>query len=348
MKSNIILSNDDISLICLELSSMIGAGMLPANGLAAMSEDKYTIGAKGLFKGMADSIEQGKKFSEALADAGCFPKHMIKTIEFGEKTGNLEKSLLQLHEYYDNEQNMRDNIKNALFYPSIMVVLMLIVMFVIITKVIPVFSDVLAQIGTSITPGFHLLLKISIFLDKFAVVFIIVFAALVLVCLIILKVPSMERVRNSVYSNLINSSKMGYAVNVARFTSALSTCISSGMALDEAMNLSTELSENKKLNGQIKDCMNMLSGGEIGFEKAITDSGIISGYYARMIAIGFQTGNSEKMLSVISDRYAEKAEEKISGFVNTLEPTLIIILSLMVGVILLVSIVPILGILSSM
>ena len=66
-----------------------------------------------------------------------------------------------------------------------------------------------------------------------------------------------------------------------------------------------------------------------------------------MIAIGFQTGTSEKMLDTISKRYAEKAEDSISGFVNTLEPTLIIVLSLMVGVILLVSIVPILGILSS-
>lgn len=348
MKSNLILSNDDVSLICLELSSMLGTGMPLSYGLSAMSEDKYTSGAKELFLGMAEVIESGATFADALEQASCFPEHMIRTVRFGEKTGHLEDALLQLHEYYENEQNMRDNIKNALFYPFIMVVLMLVVMFIIITKVIPVFSDVLRQLGTSISPGFQLLLQISGFLDKFAIVFIIIFAVLLITTLIILKVPSLENFRNVLYGNLVNSSKLGYSVNVSRFTSALSTCIASGMSIDEALDISMELTSNKKLKKQIDKCKAMLEDGETGFEKAITESGIISGYYARMISIGFQTGTSEKMLSTISARYAEKAEEKISGFVNVLEPTLIIILSLMVGVILLVSIIPILGILSSM
>ena len=140
---------------------------------------------------------------------------------------------------------------------------------------------------------------------------------------------------------------MGYSVNVSRFTSAISTCIASGMNMDEALDLATDLSTHKKMINQINKCKNLLQNTDKGFEAAITEAGIISGHYARMIAIGFQTGTSEKMLDTISKRYAEKAEDSISGFVNTLEPTLIIVLSLMVGVILLVSIVPILGILSS-
>lgn len=348
MKSSLILSNDDVSLICLELSSMLSTGMPLSYGLSAMSEDKYTSGAKELFQGMAEAIEGGATFAEALEQASCFPEHMVRTVRFGEKTGHLEDALLQLHEYYENEQNMRDNIKNALFYPFIMVVLMLVVMFIIITKVIPVFSDVLRQLGASVSAGFQLLLQISGFLDKFAIAFIVVFGVLLFITLIILKVPSLEKFRNSLYQGLINRSKMGYAVNVSRFTSALSTCIASGMSIDEALDIAMDLSANKKLRKQIDRCKEMLADGETGFEKAITESGIISGYYARMISIGFQTGTSEKMLSTISDRYAEKAEERISGFVNVLEPTLIIILSLMVGVILLVSIIPILGILSSL
>ena len=228
-----------------------------------------------------------------------------------------------------------------------MVVLMLAVMFIIITKVIPVFSDVLAQIGTSVSPSFHLLLQISKFMDKFAAAFIVIFAIIVLMTLIVLKVPSMENIRNSLYLGLINKTKMGYSVNVSRFTSAISTCIASGMNMDEALDLATDLSTHKKMINQINKCKNLLQNTDKGFEAAITEAGIISGHYARMIAIGFQTGTSEKMLDTISKRYAEKAEDSISGFVNTLEPTLIIVLSLMVGVILLVSIVPILGILSS-
>lgn len=347
MKPSITLSNDDISLICLELSSMMTAGMPLSYGLSAMSEDKYSKKAADLFKGMAEHIEKGVSFAEVLKEAKCFPSHMIKTIAFGEKTGNLEGALFQLHEHYENEQNMRDNIKNALFYPAIMVVLMLAVMFIIITKVIPVFSDVLAQIGTSVSPSFHLLLQISKFMDKFAIAFIVIFAVIVLMTLIVLKVPSMENIRNSLYLGLINKTKMGYSVNVSRFTSAISTCIASGMNMDEALDLATDLSTHKKMINQINKCKNLLQNTDKGFEAAITEAGIISGHYARMIAIGFQTGTSEKMLDTISKRYAEKAEDSISGFVNTLEPTLIIVLSLMVGVILLVSIVPILGILSS-
>lgn len=347
MKSNITLSNDDISLICLELSSMMTAGMPLSYGLSAMSEDKYSQKTGELFKDMAESVEKGAAFSEVLEEAGCFPAHMIKTVSFGEKTGNLESALFQLHEHYENEQNMRDNIKNALFYPAIMVVLMLVVMFIIITKVIPVFSDVLAQIGTSVSPSFHVLLQVSNFFDKFAIVFIVIFAVVILATLIVLKVPGLENVRNSLYLGLINQTSMGYSVNVSRFTSAISTCIASGMNMDEALDLAMDLSTHKKLKGQIQKCKDMLTNQEIGFETAITQSGIISGHYARMISIGFQTGSSEKMLNTISRRYAEKAEESISKFVNTLEPTLIIILSLMVGIILLVSIVPILGILSS-
>ncbi len=347
MKSSITLSNDDISLICLELSSMMTAGMPLSYGLSAMSEDKYSKKATDLFKGMADHIEKGASFAEVLEEAGCFPIHMIKTVAFGEKTGKLESALFQLHEHYENEQNMRDSIKNALFYPAIMVVLMLVVMFIIITKVIPVFSDVLDQIGTSVSPSFHLLLQISTFLDKFAIVFIVVFAVVVLTALTILKVPSMENVRNSLYLGLINKTKMGYSVNVSRFTSAISTCISSGMNMEEALDLATDLSTHKKMINQINKCRDLLLSKDKGFESAITESGIISGHYARMITIGFQTGTSEKMLNTISSRYAEKAEDSISSFVNTLEPALIIVLSLMVGIILLVSIVPILGILSS-
>ena len=135
------LSNMEISRICQELAVLIHAGVVLGDGLALLAQEEG--GKTGeLLAQLGRYVDTGSALTAALRESGLFPSYAIGMIEVGEHTGRTEQALLSLSRYYEQQDQMDHRIRAALTYPSVLLLLMLMVIAVLLIKVLPIFDDV--------------------------------------------------------------------------------------------------------------------------------------------------------------------------------------------------------------
>jgi type IV pilus assembly protein PilC len=135
-------------------------------------------------------------------------------------------------------------------------------------------------------------------------------------------------------------------IAASRFANCMYLALASGLDTDQGLDLAEELVNNPYMQSRITQCRGNLQEGE-SFDKALLHSGIFSQMYASWIAIGYKTGGMDEVMQRIFHAYEEKTEEKLSHLLSILEPTLVIILCVFIGLILISFLLPLLGIMSS-
>ncbi|MEG1583788.1 MAG: type II secretion system F family protein, partial [Anaerovorax sp.] len=141
----------ETSLFCLEISLLLEAAIALDEGLYTMAENAPTAENKRLLTGVARDLEGGMPFSEALEKTGAFPVYMVKMAQVGYETGTLDQVMGALSTYYDKEHQLAKSIKSALTYPLVMVFILLVVFFVLLTKVMPIFEGIYEQVGLQLS-----------------------------------------------------------------------------------------------------------------------------------------------------------------------------------------------------
>ena len=152
MEKHRILSPIEVSAFCAQVAMMLKAAIPLNDGMAIMEEDSRDREEKKRLKTMAEEVELGTPLSMAMEQAGVFPEYVLTMAKVGEASGNLELVMDSLAGYYEKEDNLRKTVKDALTYPMVMTVMMLVVLYVLMVRVMPVFQGVFAQLGTSISP----------------------------------------------------------------------------------------------------------------------------------------------------------------------------------------------------
>ena len=132
-----------------------------------------------------------------------------------------------------------------------------------------------------------------------------------------------------------------------RFARGMSLTLSSGMRIYPALDLVDQLVENKQVAQKVRNLKQFIVDG-FNFSESLTKAGIFSHLYSRMIYIGVKSGNVDVVLEKIATLYEEDTDKRLRNFISILEPTLVIFLSLVVGLILLSVILPLLGVMSTM
>ena len=148
----------------------------------------------------------------------------------------------------------------------------------------------------------------------------------------------------SIKSSLIKGLSMSIAAS--RFANCMYLALSSGLDTDRSLEMAEKLIDNPYMLAKINDCKKHIRNGE-PFIKSLLLSGIFSKVYSSMMTIGFKTGSMDDIMQKISEAYEEETDEKLRHFISILEPTLIVILSFFIGLILISFLLPLLGIMSS-
>lgn len=332
------LSEAEISSFCQQINMIIKAGFPIYYGISILRDDTSDEDTKALLTQIYEPMEKGVGLYEAISATGVFPKYMLQMIRVGEETGRMEEVLTSLSTYYEREAEIRAGIRQAVTYPLIMSVMMLAVIIVIITKVVPIFADVYAELGSGLTGTAKLLMDISTFLNQYLLLFIIVFLLLAVVAFAFLQTP---------YGKKFYEKKgIARALACSRFANCMYLALASGLDTDQGFDLAEELVSNSYTEKQIRHCRELIKGGE-SFSKSLLLSGIFSKMYSSIITIGYKTSAMDDVMYNISKAYEKETDEKLQHLISILEPTLIIILSFFIGLILVSFLLPLLGIMSS-
>ena len=332
------LSNTELSAFCEQLSLVITAGLPTYYGVSILSDEAPDAETHALLEKIYKPMALGQPLHVSLKEAGVFPPYMLHMIQLGAETGRLEEVLKSLSAYYEREEEIRSGIKSAVTYPLVLTGLMLVVILVMTTKVLPVFSQIYTELGSELTGTAALLMKISNMINHYMAYIILIIILLVVLCIVFFNTNSGKK--------YILGQKIPMSIAASRSANCMFLALSSGLDTDTGLNLAHTLVNNPYMPHKIDVCKEAISHGDT-FASALLKSDIFSKMYTSWIAIGSKTGSMDDVMQHISEAYQKETEEKLSHYIAVLEPTLVIILCAFIGLILVSFLLPLLGIMSS-
>lgn len=341
------LSKLEIAAFCDQMAMIINAGITPKDGLELMLSDAKDKNTKEVLEAVLEVSRQGEVFSTCIKESGYFPPYVVNMIALGEETGKLDDVLIALDKYYEHEEEVSDNLRSAITYPIIMIAMMAVIIVILITKVLPLFNQVFIQLGAQMTGVAGSLLSFGKNIQTYSWAFVLALAGLAIIAIVFAGTAWGRSVWSKFLAAFPPTRKYQKDVAYGRFARGMSLTLSSGMRIYPSLDLVDDLVENNKVAEEVKLLKNYIIEG-YNFSESLGKAGIFSNLYSRMIYIGVKSGNVDVVLAKIASLYEEDTDKRLRNFIAILEPTLVICLSLVVGLILLSVILPLLGVMASM
>lgn len=329
-----------------QMAMILDAGFDMIQGVEMIKEESDNPHIQETCQNILHHLQVDSRLSDAIKKTDAFDHYMIHLLEVGELSGHLDEVMLSLSQYYERMTDMSRQLQQALTYPMVLLMMMFVVIGVIVFKVLPIFQDVLKSLGSDLSQyaytfmrcgqifsfiGFCLLAVVLVALIVFYVYAKI--TQISLLTLFIDKVPFMKKLSN--------------ALSHAQMTYALSMFMSSGYEIEQAVEYTIPLVQEKKLSQQLKACYrDMLH--QVAFLDAIASHSIYQGMKLNMLQVGEKTGRMDSVLTKLAVTYQDEVNISITHFLNVIEPAIVTFLSVIVGIVLLSVMLPIVSILSSL
>ncbi len=346
-KSGLRLSNEYVSSFCLEMALLLHAGIGTEDGLYLLAEDEDDKKTKQMLTGLADKVSEGQPFSDVIREEGSFPKYVSDMIETGEQTGRTEQAFRSLSEYYDRQLQMNNQIRSALLYPAILMVLMIVIIVVLLVKVLPIFNQVYEQLGGTMNGTAKILLDIGDWIGSVMPVLCIIVGACALVAIVIGCCRPARAFILGLYKRLFGNHGITRRLGESRFASAMAMGMLSGLNTEEAFGTAMLFQDAvPKTMKRYEKCLEMLEAGE-PLAQCFKDNQILESAYCRILDLGAKSGTSDTAMEEIARRMDDSVQMEIERKVGKIEPTIVILTSVMVGVILIAVMLPLINIMSS-
>ncbi len=341
------LTNLEIVDFCDQMSMILKAGISTYEGVNIMYDDAKDDSSKRILLKMKEIMEEGRPFYEAVNESKVFPKYAANMIKIGEESGRLDDVMEGLSAYYDREESVSRAVKNAITYPVIMIIIMDVVVVILLAKVLPIFEEVFEMLGTHLSGVSRSLMNAGNVLSKYALVFVIVIAAIVALIIFFAKSEKGKNVFKNSIGKIGPLRKTYERIAAGRFANGMSLTLKSGLDVDESLQMVREMSELDSMNAKIDNCRRLMSEGS-SFADSLAKSKIFSGMYSRMVIIGFKTGAIDSVMDKIAANYEKENDESISKAISIIEPTIVAVFAVAVGLILLSVMLPLLSVMTGM
>lgn len=325
-------------------STMINAGLPIVRCLDILAGQQTNLFFRGLLEDVKSQVEQGSTFSEALArHPSTFDELFVNLIHAGEVGGILDSIMLRLSIYIEKRAKLVGQVKGALTYPIIVVVIAIGVMAILMAFVIPAFEQMFKNFGG----GRESLPWITRVMLELSEAFVTWFPLIALVA-IGLAFGYIQFARNPkgkrfIHKTLLTLPIMGNVMEkiaVARFTRTLGTLLQSGVPILDALHICSKTAGNVIIQEGIMSVRQAVSEGQ-NMAEPLLKSGVFPEMVVQMISVGEQTGALDQMLNKIADFYEEETDVAVAALTSSLEPIMMVGIGAMVGTVLVAMYLPI-------
>ncbi|MFH0791449.1 MAG: type II secretion system F family protein [Candidatus Omnitrophota bacterium] len=322
---------DDLVIFSRQLATMIEAGISLVQCLGILSEQIENKGLKSVVTIIRQDIEGGMSFCDALAKhPGVFSELFVSMTKAGETSGMLDEVLDRLAGYLEKSAALNRKIRSSLVYPAVVVTIAVAITFFLLIKVVPTFKNIFETLGGKLPTPTLILIGISNLVKKWFLVFIIV---LIVFAVILKKYINTKKGRyrfDKFKLNVIILGELFRKVALAKFARTFSTLIKSGVSVLSSLEIVATTSGNKVIEETIMKCRESVREGETMYQP-LSRGKVFPPMVTRMISVGEQTGQLEKMLSKIADFYDEQVDSAVAGLTSLIEPMVIVFLGFVVG-----------------
>lgn len=336
-----------VSEVCLQLAFILESGMALEDGVGALADESEKDGLQPVCQALCAGLNETGSLCEAMRRSAAFPAYAVEMAGVGETTGRLEAVLRGLADYYEREARMREAITDATVYPIALGAMLVVIVLVMLCKVLPVFRRVLGGMGVGAADAGGALITLGAWLGWIVMALVGLAVLAALGCALALRTQARERVLRLLRRVFPQLRRIEAERSAARAALALSRMLSSGFGPEEAAATAASVLEDGAAAARMKDMRQALEEGE-AFSDALERSGLFQPRQMRMIRAGAQAGRGAQVLEKLAADYEEAAESEIARIVSIIEPTLIALLSIVVGGILLSVMLPMARMLTSL
>lgn len=341
------LTNQELFHFCEQFSIILHSGMPSVEGLRLLMEDAENKEGKDFMESLLTEMEMSGDLSETLKKSGAFPDSMVSYVRLGEHTGCLDEVMTILTKFYQQEIETAEQIRSAVTYPLIMLGMMAVVIVILLMRVLPVFSQVFRQMGIEMTGISASLMGMGISIQRYSYIFFFLIAVIVAFVLYFCLHPKGKQQMNELITRLPYFREIPSSMDCSRMAQGISMGLRSGLSPEDSMEMAIDLVTTPEIREKLQKAVEKLRDGE-SFSESIMNARLFGGMEARLITIGFQSGSADDVMQRLSERYQENSIALISQAISILEPTIVIILTVLVGLVLLSVMIPLLGILSEL
>lgn len=327
-------SHEELSSFCTEMSMLIHSGAGISDALALLADENGTWLEKSL-SDMAMATDSGASLADAMRCTGVFPSYVCGLTETGEKTGRLEESLDSLARYYEERTRLDRRIRSALLYPAVMLVLMLAVIAVILIKVMPIFSEVYASLGGSMTGVAGTLLNFGSMLSGIMPVLWVLLIIAAVFLGVFASSASFRGKLTALWRIKMGDFGIAEKMNNAKISQILAMGMASGLPIEESLNLAADmLIDIPSAKNRVEKCRDELTNGT-DIYTAMKYNRLLPAAQCRLLELGHKTGAEDSAMDKIARDLSEESEAALDDKVSRVEPALVLVCSVLVGLILL-------------
>jgi type IV pilus assembly protein PilC len=314
---------EEISIFSRQLYTMISAGLSLSDSIDIVIEQTKNPYFRKILSSVSKDIKEGNSFSDSLAKyPKVFPNYYISMVKSGEAGGVLEETLEMVVDYYDKELSLKRKVKSALAYPVFIFLFGIVVIVFMAIYIVPQLAGIVKSTGQKPSFTITMLMQMASFLQSYWYIVVIG----IIVGGILAKIYMKKSNLIFYIGNLIPIiKKMNEQVSVSRISLTLPMLTKSGMNLDEAIDMTSDVLEHPKYKKSLKKAAEEIKKGiplsEIlakeKLDKTLCD----------MIKIGEETGETEKLLLKLGEFYQQEVEATLSMLLSLLEPAMILLIA---------------------
>lgn len=345
-----------------QLATLIDAGLPLLRSLRTLLRQERHLGLKAAMTNLAESVEAGSTFSEALAQhPKIFNKLYVNMVKAGELGGVLETVLRRLAEFQEKSQKIKGKVISALVYPIVVLVIAVGILAFLLLFIVPKFEKIFADMlqgkplpmltqfvidtsrfvqylcwPPSVSPGAlpipYLPIAIAALVFGYKI-FAASSAGAVMLDRVKLRMP--------VFGDLLTKT------SIARFSRTLGTLVSSGVPILQALTITKETAGNVVISDALARVHEAVKEGE-SMVAPLESSGLFPPMVISMIQVGEETGQLPDMLTKVADVYEEEVDVAVAGLTSLLEPIMIVFLAVVVGTIVIALFLPLVSIIQGL
>ncbi|MCH5184482.1 MAG: type II secretion system F family protein [Oscillospiraceae bacterium] len=334
------ITGEDLYLSCRQFYVMLHAGISILDCLETVAQQALNPKMRDILHEVHEMVAAGTSFSGALEGyKNDFPSLYVSMIETGEVTGNLEEVMRRLAEYYENEYKTVSQVKSAMIYPTVLLILTVVMVAFILMFVMPTFVEIFEDTGAELPALTKGLMTVSNMLVKYWYLVFGGIAILVALCTRISRLPMVRlafdrlKLRIPVVKNV---EMTGMTFRSAR---SLAIMLASGVSLVDALVIVSRVAGNVVGRDAFVKVRQEISQG-VQFGKAMERAGLFPSMYTSMIKIGEASGAIDGILDDVADYYQEELNTCIRNLVSVLEPLMIVVMAGCIGTVALAILMP--------
>lgn len=314
-----------------QLAAMIDAGVSILKGITIIQNSTKDPKIKKIYMNVTQEIQKGNALSVSMRKQnGAFPEILINMVIAGEMGGTLERSLLLMSTHFEKEQKLKNKIKGASTYPIILAVIAVAVVILLMTFVLPSITSMFDK-GT-LPPLTAFVMGISGFLTGYWYIYIPVLAAMIVGSAALMRLPSVRLRFDEMILKMPVIGPLNRTIYSARCARSFASLYLSGIQTIPMIESTAQILGNSYIEGLFAEVVMRVSHGEV-ISVALEDMGVFDPMLSSMVNVGEETGALGDILVRTADYFDEEADTALSKMVALVEPIMLVVMGVVIGVI---------------